>query len=219
VPAVIVGLILVAWLVLAGLPFGGDRDRKVAAAPKTETIAEGTTTREPGTVIDVPDEQTTTADEAPNTITEVAPPVTTNTTPATTTIAPMTPPVTATARPQPVPAQPVPVHRPPVVPVQRPPVTTPPPATTPATTTPRRDITEAEAAAQLRGYVTSRNYYGVATECVKLNPRGYRNEGYAFEVWHACAGGGSSRLLGRWRVDEHTREVFVQRDDGRYLRP
>jgi hypothetical protein len=203
VPAVIVGLILVAWLVLAGLPFGGNRDRKVPAAPKSETIAEGTSTRAPGTVIDVQDEQTTTADEAPNTITEV-PPVGTTTTIVmpTSTVAQTPPPVTTTVPPQPAP-------------VQRPPIATPPPATT----IPQRDITEAEAAAQLRGYVTSRNYYGVATECVKINARGYRNEGYAFEVWHACAGGGSSRLLGRWRVDVHTREVFRQSDDGRYVRP
>ena len=30
---------------------------------------------------------------------------------------------------------------------------------------------------------------------------------------------GSTRMLGRWRVDAKTREVFRQADDGRYLRP
>src|SRR5690349_24911889 len=41
VPAVIVGLVLLAWLLLVGLPFGGDK-KEVVATATTETIAEGT---------------------------------------------------------------------------------------------------------------------------------------------------------------------------------
>jgi hypothetical protein len=197
VPAVIVGIIAIAWLVLAGLPFGGDRERDIATVPETETIAEGSTTRDPGTVLDLPPQG---MEDEPGTTTTIAP--------TTTTVAP-TPVATTTITP---PAQ----TQPPTTTMAPPPVQVAPP---PAAPPPSRTITEAEAAAELRGYVTSRNYYGVASECVRLNARGYRNEGYAFEIWHSCTGGGSSRLLGRWRVDARTREVFRQREDGRYLRP
>ena len=81
-------------------------------------------------------------------------------------------------------------------------------------------ISAGEASSRLRGYVTSTRYYSVANECVRVEPRGYRNTGYNLEVWHSCpGGGGTSRLLGRWRVDARTGEVFRQRDDGRYTRP
>ena len=112
------------------------------------------------------------------------------------------------------------------------PDTTPEPTTTTTVTTttvapppppvavPRRELTEAQAENVLRGYVTSRRYYdGVRPECVQLRGSGYRNAGYGFSVWDSCADGGGSRMLGRWRVDAKTQEVFVQRDDGRYLRP
>ena len=81
------------------------------------------------------------------------------------------------------------------------------------------EISADEAAATLRNYVRSSRYYEVAGECIRVENRGYRNVGYNLEVWHSCPGGGTSRLLGRWRVDSKTREVFVQRDNGRYLRP
>lgn len=195
VPAVIVGIVAIAWLVLAGLPFGGERERDIATTQQSETIAEGTTSRDAGTVIDVPPQG---MDDEPETTTvTIAPPPLTTTTTTTITTPTTTPIPTATTT------------TPPPVRVE------PPPAAMP----PARTITEAEAAAVLRGYVTSRNYYDVASECVRLNARGYRNEGYAFDIWHACAGGGASRLLGRWRVDAKTREVFRQRDDGRYLQP
>lgn len=214
VPAVIIGLLLLAWLVIAGLPFGRDEAPAIEARTETETIAEGRTEREPGTVLDVPgtldDEPDSTATMVVTTTT-VAPPVPTTT---------RTPPAPA---PKPV-ATPVPAPGPVAtatgtvqIPRQTPPVT-PKPAPTPAPT-PARFITEAEAAAELRGYLTSRNFYDVASSCVRLNGRGLRNEGYGFDVWHACAGGGASRLLGRWRVDAKTRELFRQREDGRYLSP
>jgi hypothetical protein len=210
VPAVIIGLLLLAWLVIAGLPFGRDEAPGIEARTETETIAEGRAEREPGTVLDVPG---TLDDEPDSTATMVV---------TTTTVAPPVP------TPTPTPASPAPAPTPVPTPgpvatatgtVQIPRQTrpsTPPPAPTP---TPNRFITEAEAAAELRGYVTSRNFYGVASSCVRLNGRGLRNEGYGFEIWHACAGGGASRLLGRWRVDAKTRELFRQREDGRYLSP
>jgi hypothetical protein len=92
------------------------------------------------------------------------------------------------------------------------------PAPRPAVRTPARpsgEISESEAVATLRGFLTSRNYYPVGSECVEVRSEGYRNVGYTLEVSDSC----NSRELGRWRVDAKTREVFRQREDGRFLRP
>ncbi|MFP5245976.1 MAG: zinc-ribbon domain-containing protein [Thermoanaerobaculia bacterium] len=196
VPLVIVGLVVIAWLLLAGLPFGRE-ERRVTQRAETETIAEGTAPPAPaeaqptGTIIDVTE-----------------PPVTTTTAP---------PPVVTTIPPVVTTAPPVVTTQPPVV--TTPPVVVPPP--TPPPPQPRNEeISEDEASATLRGFITSRNYYSdVAAGCVQVRSQGYRNVGYTFSVWDACVSGGGSRMLGRWRVDAKTREVFRQRDDGRYLRP
>ncbi len=110
---------------------------------------------------------------------------------------------------QPRPQQPAPQPRP----------TTPPPARVVPRAAPSEEISGEEAVAAVRSYVRSTRYYPVASECIRVENRGYRNVGYTLEVWHSCAGGGASRLLGRWRIDSKTREIFRQRDDGRYLRP
>lgn len=97
---------------------------------------------------------------------------------------------------------------PPVVAVPPPPVPAAPPPPDP-------EISEAEAINTLRGYVTSRRYYDTGPECIGITSAGYANAGYTLEVHDTCA----SRRLGRWRVDSKTREVFVQREDGRFLEP
>lgn len=214
-PLVIVGLVLVAWLLLVGLPFGGEKPA-VVARPATETIAEGTTTSQPapmGTIVDV----TETMEPPIITETAPAPPITTQTVPPVTQTQP--PPQTQ-PQPRPTPApqrQPAPIT---VTPQPRP---TPPPVepreapTTPEE--PRTEITEGEASGVLRGHLASNNPYDVASNCLQIRSGGYRNVGYTFSVWDGCVSGGGSRMLGRWRVDAKTREVFRQRDDGRYLRP
>jgi hypothetical protein len=230
VPLVIVGLVILAWLLLAGLPFGRDDDKR-AATPAVATIAEGTAppagTPQTATIVDVTDN----GDAPPmNTATPDFPtgePIDTSTPAPTNTVEPVRTPVT-----RPAPAQPVnrPVTRPAPAqpPVTQPPVTRPQPAPTPAPVQPAPtpapsaggEISEGEATNVLRGFITSRNYYdGVSPECVQVRGSGYRNVGYGFTVWDGCVSGGGSRMLGRWRVDSKTREVFRQRDDGRYLRP
>ncbi|MGZ8729331.1 MAG: hypothetical protein ACXW5U_10925 [Thermoanaerobaculia bacterium] len=157
VPLVLLVLGGLAWLILAGLPFGG-RDRE-PEPPRVETIAEGTVApsspRETGTIIDVPGERPAPA---------------------------------PTPTPTPEPAQP-------------------------------KMLNDEQASATLRDFVRSRDFYDVGDDCMRIESRGFRNRGYAYEVWHTCGRGGASRLLGRWRVDALTREVFRQQDDGRYLRP
>lgn len=177
-PAAIVGLIVVLWLLLAGLPFG--RDEKPPKPARVETIAEGTAPRETGTLVDVPVER----DDGSEPV-----------------------------APSPAPGTSVDVDAP--TPSPRPPARGVPPPAPRASS----EITAAEAEATLRNYVISTNYYRLGSDCIRLQNRGYSNAGYALEVWSSCGEGGASRQLGRWRVDAKTREVFRQRDDGRYLRP
>lgn len=218
-PAAVVGLVLLAWLLLAGLPFGREEPRP-AARPETETIAEAPPPS--GTLVEVPPGVTDDSFEIATTTTQ-EPPMST----APPNVTATTPPPTATAAPPVVRTQPQ-RQPPPVVrtqPQRQPPVVVrtqpqPPPAALPRPQPPRAELTAAEATATLRNYVRSTRYYGVAAECIRVENNGYRNVGYDLEVWHSCPGSsGGARRLGRWRVDSKTREVFRQRDDGRYLRP
>lgn len=222
VPLVIIGVVVIAFLLLMGLPFGGrDEVKPRASAPVTETIAEGEAPpaaappAETATLVDLgePDAvATTTIAEPPpvvtTTIAQQQPPVTPTATVATTTV----------ARTQ----TPAPVQQPTQRPAAR--VVTPPPMTSAARPAeparreipPRSgEISESEAVATLRGFLVTRNYYDTGAGCLRVSSTGYRNVGYTLEVHDSCA----SRQLGRWRVDSKTREVFRQREDGRFLRP
>ena len=220
VPLIIIAIVLIAWLLLAGLPFGRREQKHVVTAPATETIAEGTAPpaqpQSTGTIVDV------TETAPPPLATETAPPPAQTSapvqTPAPVVVEESTapPPSPAQSRPAPVVPRPVPVTPRPVPATPRPAPVTP----APARTEPAGEITGDEAAATVRGFITSRNYYSdVAGGCIQVRTQGYRNVGYTFTVWDGCVNGGGSRMLGRWRVDAKTREVFRQQDDGRYLRP
>ncbi len=193
-PAAVVGLVVLAWMLLAGLPLRRDEPPR-APAPQTETIAEA----EPpppstATLIEVPPGTSDDSFDIATTTTQ-APPMATAP-PA----AGVEPPPVVIAQPRPATPLPAPVR---VVPPPR-----------------AAEITAEEATSALRNYVRSTRYYDVAAECIRVENRGYRNVGYDLQVWHSCPGsGGGSRLLGRWRVDAKTREIFRQREDGRYLRP
>lgn len=201
VPLVIVGLVVVAWLLLAGLPFGGSEEKKIATTATTETIAEGTVANprpvDTGTVVDVGSDS-----DQPLETTTTPPPMATQTT-------------ATVAVPQPSTAPPPN----PVVIEDRPPVAQPRPTPVPAPA-PREEITDGEALSVLRNYLASNNPYDdVSGDCLQTRSMGYKNVGYTFSVWSSCVEGGGSRMLGRWRVDAKTREIFRQADDGRYLRP
>jgi hypothetical protein len=200
VPAVIVALVVIAWLLLAGLPFG--REKTIVATETAETIAEGTVDRPPaetGTVVDVGG--TVEAPFPTQTETQTMPPITTT--------YPPTPPAT---------------QAPPVI-VEEPVVVPPPPRPVPVQTTREpepplepvsQEISEAEATTALRRHLASSNPYDLSPNCLQIRSVGYRNVGYTFSVWDACVEGGGTRMLGRWRVDAKTSEVFRQGDDGRY---
>jgi hypothetical protein len=194
----------VTWLLLAGLPFGGE-DRPATTRPATETIAEGTSTADnrpigTATIVDVTEDE---PELVPTTTTE-APPPNVSSTPTNTAPPPRRTIPVPTEPVQAIPVQPAPTRSDPApAPVRRP-------------VTRDAEISESEAVGTLRSFVTSRNPYGIASNCVGIASRGYRNVGYTLEVVDTC---NDSRLLGRWRVDSKTREVFRQREDGRYLRP
>jgi len=197
VPAVIVGLVVIAWLVLAGLPFR--REKNIVTTATTETITEATVDTQPaetGTVVDLGG--------------TVEPPFPTETAPP-----PILPPITTTQ----------PTTQPPPVIIEEPVVVPPPPRPVPVQTTREpepppqpvsQEISESEATSTLRRHLAAANPYDVSPNCLQLRSVGYRNVGYTFSVWDACVEGGGTRMLGRWRVDAKTREVFRQGDNGRY---
>lgn len=100
---------------------------------------------------------------------------------------------------------------------QRPPASAP--AARPRVAASRsEDLSESEAIAHVASFIRSRDYYHTPADCIDVNSRGFRNRGYTLEVFDSCADGGA-RSLGQWRIDTKTREIFRQRDDGRFLRP
>ena len=119
-------------------------------------------------------------------------------------------PAPVTARPAAARPAPAPVRR-----VQPAPVPRPVPAPRTAAANEEDEISEPSAIGTLHSYISSRDFYGVSSECLSVASAGYRNIGYDLQVADKCTG----RSLGRWRVDAKTREIYRQRPDGRYLRP
>jgi hypothetical protein len=178
VPIAFIGLGLLAWAVLSGLPFGrNEPSMERRAQPEMEVVDE----REAPA--------SATIGEIRGPVEDVAPP-----------------PIQAPA------AEPPPVVR--VVPQPSQAVQT---DDTPSPQPRERtgEISESDAMSTLRGFITSRQDYGVSADCLVISSQGYRNVGYTLQAYDRC--GESS--LGQWRVDSKTREVFRRRGDGRYLRP
>lgn len=195
-PAAVVGVVVLAAILLTFLPLDREEPRKEEQA--LETIGEGDPSQVPRT----------------ETLAEVTGPGDDATDSVNTATMPARTPVPATASAPPAATATIVEERPPR------PDGGPVPGTPAPQIERRAELDAGNAAARVRGYVTSSRFYGVANECVRVEPKGYRNVGYNVEVWHSCTGsGGRSRLLGRWRVDAKTGEVFRQRPDGRYLRP
>ena len=87
----------------------------------------------------------------------------------------------------------------------------PPPASAP----PQQEISESAAISLVGSYIESNHYYNTGNDCIRVMSAGYRNRGYTLLVNDTC----DPHVLGRWRIDAVTREIFRQRDDGRYVRP
>ena len=200
-PLVIVGLVLLAFLALMGLPFGRDEgERRAIAVDETETIAEGpaaSTTAPTATILEVPGEDL----------------------PVTSTVVP---PNEGIEPGDPVPV-PTPSTSPSTPPPTTPPTTTsavPPPSPAPEPQRPSTRVSESDAQARLRSYITSRNVYpDVARSCLQIRSDGFRNEGYGFSVWQACVSGGGAKRVGMWRVDAKDGSLYRRNDSGRYVSP
>lgn len=208
IPAVLGALVIIAWLVLAHLPFGSDGgDITRRQPPAVDTVAEAPPPPQSATIVDVTAAAART--ETARRRTEAPRPQAARVSQRTVAAAQDRQTVSAhTAAPRSAPVTKIPVA------VVRP---LPPPATHgPAQ---RGEISGAEAQAVLRQYVASSNYYRVPGDCLRVDNDGYRNVGYTLDVWDRCNAGGNSRMLGRWRVDAKTGEVFRQRGDGRFTRP
>lgn len=79
-------------------------------------------------------------------------------------------------------------------------------------------VSQGEASSKLHGYAR-RHYSDVSASCLEVRSQGYVNEGYTMTVWNACDSRGGSRMLGRWRVDAKTGEIFRQNSSGKYVDP
>ena len=222
VPVTLIILGIAVWALLTGMPFSSEKKLSRTEQPAPPVVSE----QSPGatsttTQIRYPGDEQQPQQSGAGRGTEVV---------ETTTTAM---PVQAPAMPAPTATVPVPT---PAVPQnQTPPlIRKPAPVPTPATGTDRtatttssanrstvtppgtREITESQAEDVLRGYIVSRDYYQLGADCTGIASQGYSNRGYTIDVVDRC---GSRGRLGRWRVDTVTREIFVQKADGRYLRP
>ncbi|MBW3672463.1 MAG: hypothetical protein KY432_12430, partial [Acidobacteria bacterium] len=83
---------------------------------------------------------------------------------------------------------------------------------------PEGDLSEAGAVATLVEWVTTNDHYDVRDGCIGVRSQGYSNRGYTIELF-ASNCNGRDGLLGRWRVDTLTHDVYEQKPDGRYLSP
>jgi len=96
----------------------------------------------------------------------------------------------------------------------------------PASSTPPRPeaalkVSEGEATEILRNWIVSRKFYPADSACIQVRSLGFKNAGYTAE---AVSGGcnpatPSGSVVGKWRIDAATGEVFVQNARGRYVSP
>lgn len=84
-------------------------------------------------------------------------------------------------------------------------------------------ISEEQAIRQLMAWLKSHPSYYSQVDCLKPKSLGYRNAGYTIElVAESCPGNQKTRLkgvVGRWRVDAKTAEIYVQNEAGKYVSP
>lgn len=200
----------IIFLLLSGAPYGRDESQPIEQRPATETIAEGES-EATATLVEAGDTAANPNIPPPNI--DTAPPGTATTTPPPT--ATVAPPILREDPPPAVTQPPRTVTRPPTV--TQPPRTREiaPPAPVSPPARPSGEISGEEAVNILRGYITSNDYYGIGARCTSIRGATYRNVGYTIQVHDSC----SDRMLGLWRVDSKTREIFRQQGDGRFLRP
>lgn len=236
IPIVVVLLVLGLLAILSGMPFG--KKERPVTKQKIAQVKEGQSPPLTGTLGEIGGATSSEEEEGEAQFTILEPNVEGGVTsedpspePAPSRSAP-----SRSAQTQPAPRQPPPQPPPQQQPVSRPPqpsirpsrppapapvireersVSFPVPAPSRAESPREGEVSEEEAVATLQGFLDARNYYKIDASCVSVSSAGYKNEGYTLDVRDRC----DSRPLGRWRVDSKTRELFRQRENGKYGRP
>ena len=81
-------------------------------------------------------------------------------------------------------------------------------------------ISEEQAIHQLMAWIKSNRYYDFPLDCLRAKSLGYKNAGYTIELAaEGCPGNTPEGLVGRWRVDAKTAEIYVQNEAGKYVSP
>lgn len=66
----------------------------------------------------------------------------------------------------------------------------------------------------------SHRYYDFPPDCLRAKSLGYKNSGYTIKLAaEGCAGNTPEGVVGRWRVDAKTGEIYVQNRSGKYVSP
>lgn len=79
-------------------------------------------------------------------------------------------------------------------------------------------IDETEAQTLLTRWVGDNRYYPVRSDCLQTKATALKNMGYSTELWSKGCDA-PEKLLGRWRVDGNTGELYVMNDAGKYAAP
>lgn len=188
VPLAILAIVLIAWAVLMGMPFGSHQEmmQTVTTTSTTATVGEGTQSTD--TVASIGEAPTTTA----------PPPQTTQ------------PPVAAMP---PMRTMPMPMPTNPPMMSASPPIQ-PQPQVQPQ---PQPSLSEADAADRMRDYLADNSPYAVDSDCLTVRSLGQSNRGYTMEVRDTCHE--PPALLGYWRVDAVTGDIYRQGENGKFVKP
>jgi hypothetical protein len=86
------------------------------------------------------------------------------------------------------------------------------------TNVPGEQFNEDQAIHQLTTWIKSHRYYEFPPDCLRAKSVGYKNAGYTIELAaEGCPGNTPAGIVGRWRVDAKTGEIYVQNRAGKYV--
>ena len=82
------------------------------------------------------------------------------------------------------------------------------------------ELTDDQAKDTLMSWLGRHATYGVAARCLSPKIVEHKNDGYTIDIVSGtCAGQTPGRILGRWRVDARSGDVFVQNANGKFVVP
>src|SRR6266478_7512521 len=88
------------------------------------------------------------------------------------------------------------------------------------TNVPTGQISEEQAIHELMTWIKSHPSYYSQVDCLKPKSLEYKNAGYTIEITaEGCPGNRPKGVVGRWRVDAKTSEIYVQNKAGKYVSP